>query len=98
MTGNEVKRILRAHMEAIRALGVDRLRLFGSAQSGILDPGSDIDLLVDFAPGLKNFDSYMNVKILLEDLFPGRKIDLVTTESLHPKLRPGVIRQAELVP
>ena len=74
-----------------------RLRLFGSVLADAAGERSDIDLLVDFRPGEKNFDNYMDLKILLEDLFPGRRIDLITTESLHPKLRPNVIAPAEYV-
>lgn len=92
-----VHRTIRDNIESLRSLGVEHLRLFGSAAVDALNDLSDIDFLVDFRAGEKNFDNYMDLKILLEDLFPGRRIDLITTESLHPKLKPGVIAQAEYV-
>jgi predicted nucleotidyltransferase len=97
MSRDEVLRTIRDNIDAVHALGVARLRLFGSVLAGAAGERSDIDLLVDFRPGEKNFDNYMDLRILLEDLFPGRRIDLITTESLHPKLRPSVIAQAEYV-
>lgn len=55
---------------ACRAHGVQRLRLFGSATSDRFDPGhSDVDLLVDFAPGTPDrFDAYFGLKEDLERL------------------------------
>jgi hypothetical protein len=92
-----VFRTVRDNIDSLRALGVEHLRLFGSAAMDAATGISDIDFLVDFRTGEKNFDNYMDLKLLLEDLFPGRRIDLVTTESLHPRLRSGVIAQAEYV-
>lgn len=97
MNREAVLRAIRDNIDSVRALGVEHLRLFGSVSAGAAGERSDIDFLVDFRTGEKNFDNYMDLKILLEDLFPGRRIDLITTESLHPRLRPGVIAQAEYV-
>ena len=97
MTRDDVARKIRDNADAVHAPGVARLRLFGSVLTGTAADGIDIDLLVDFRPGEKGFGNYMDLRILLEDLFPGRRIDLVTTESLHPRLRSGVIAQAEHV-
>ncbi len=97
MTRDDVVRTIRLNMEAVHSLGVDRLRLFGSFLAGTAGEESDIDLLVDFRPGKKTFDNYMDLRILLEDIFPGRRIHLITSESLHPRLRPGVFAQAEHV-
>lgn len=47
---------LRRHRDDLRQLGVQRLGLFGSFQRGEPDVESDVDLLVDFAPGEKSFD------------------------------------------
>jgi len=42
----------------LRELGVDRLGLFVSFLRGDSHDGSDVDLLVVFAPGRKTFDSF----------------------------------------
>jgi uncharacterized protein len=58
--------------------GVVRLRVFGSALTTEFDTASsDIDLLVEFGPGIAvAFDAYFGLKEDLEQLF-GRSVDLV---------------------
>jgi len=45
--------IVRRHATELRTRGVTRLDLFGSAARGDGDDSSDIDILVDIAPGRK---------------------------------------------
>ena len=42
--------------------------------------------------GRKNFENFINLAFFLEDLF-GKKIDLVTPESISPYIRPYVERE-----
>jgi hypothetical protein len=81
-----VLRLLAAETE-IRRLGVRRLALFGSVSRGEARPGSDVDLLVEFAAGQKSFDRFMAPSELLERLV-GHHVELVTIESLFPLHRP----------
>jgi predicted nucleotidyltransferase len=78
----------------LQALGVQRLGLFGSFARGEQHDDSDIDLLVEFVPGHKNFDNFMQLAFLLEDMF-GRRVELVTPESLSPYIRPYVLDEVE---
>ncbi len=39
-----------------------------------------------------SFDDYMNVKLLLEDLF-GCEVDLVLEHTLKPRLRPAILNE-----
>lgn len=82
-----------AHREQFRALGVRRIGLFGSHARGDAVEASDLDFLVDFAPGGKTFDNYMDLKAFLEDLFTAR-VDLVVPENLKARLREGILREA----
>ncbi len=50
--------------DLIRALGVARLALFGSVLRGQTHAQSDVDLLVQFAPGTKTYD--LGPRILAE--------------------------------
>ena len=87
---------LQEHREQIRALGVSRLGLFGSFVHGQQDEDSDIDVLVEFAPGRKGFDSFIKLACLLEELFR-RRVELITPESLSPYLGPHILREVEYV-
>ena len=61
------------------------LLLAVARQQGLLSK-ADLDFLVEFVKGQKNFDNYIELCFLLEDLF-GKKIDLLTPESLSPRLK-----------
>ena len=75
-------------------MGVKRFGLFGSFVKGTQNADSDIDLLVEFKPGRKSFDGFMNLAYLLEELL-GRKVDLLTRESLSPHLGPKILAEVE---
>ena len=55
---------------------------------------SDLDLLIEFKPGRKSFDNFMDLSFLLEEMF-GRKVDLVTPESLSPHIGPKILAEVE---
>jgi uncharacterized protein len=97
MSTDEILQTLARHSTTIRSFGARRLGLFGSQARGGASPDSDLDFLVEFEPGAKTFDSYMGLKEFLEDLF-GRKVDLVVSEVLKPRLREGVLREAVYAP
>ena len=85
---------LRQHISQFYALGVERLAVFGSVAHRQNTRGSDLDILVRFQAGKKTFDNYMDVKFLLEGLFPGIGIDLVLESSLKPAIRDRVLAEA----
>ncbi len=78
----------------LKDLGVSRLGLFGSFARGQAHTESDVDVLVEFEEGSKTFDNFMQLAFLLEDLF-GRRVDLVTRESLSPYIAPSVLSEIE---
>jgi len=75
-----------------RDFAVRRIALFGSTVRGNARADSDLDLLVKFATG-PTFDSFLGLKFFLEDNL-GRKVDLVTPDSLKPRMRPIIEREA----
>ena len=83
--------VVQRHADELRALGVRRLALFGSAARGEATADSDLDFVVELAP--KTFDTYMDTKLLLEKLF-GRRVDLVLADTIKPRLRPVILREA----
>ena len=72
--------------------GVAKIGIFGSTARGEERPGSDVDVLVEFAPGQTTFRNFMELAFYLEDLF-GRRVDLVTEQGLSQYLRPYVERE-----
>lgn len=69
--------------------GVAKIGIFGSAARGEERPDSDVDVLVEFAPGQTTFRNFMELAFYLEELF-GRRVDLVTEQGLSQYLRPYV--------
>jgi hypothetical protein len=83
--------LLSKHAGRLKAeFGLGRLSVFGSAARDELREGSDVDILVQFV-GAPTFDAYMDLKFELEALFQMR-VDLVTAESIRPRMRPIVER------
>lgn len=96
-TKQDVLQRIREHKEAIRALGVERLGLFGSFVREQQGPESDVDLLVRFRPEEKSFDNFMQLASLLEEVLR-RRVELVTTEGLSPYIGPRILEEAQDVP
>ncbi|PYS92149.1 MAG: nucleotidyltransferase [Acidobacteria bacterium] len=90
----EAFRLLHENNRQLRAFGVRRYAIFGSFARGEQDSQSDIDVLVEFEAGEKTFDNFIRLSFFLEELF-GRKVDLVTPESLSPYIGPHILREAE---
>lgn len=93
-TKQDILSVLDQNRSQLKALGVRRIGLFGSFVRGEQRPGSDIDLLVDFEPGRKTFDTFMELSFFLEEVL-GHKIELVTVESLSPYLGPHILKEVE---
>lgn len=87
---------LQTHQKTLEDYGVKRCGLFGSFQRGEATENSDIDLLVEFKSELKTFMNFMDLCFFLEDLF-GRKVDVLTPESLSPYLRDIILGEVEYV-
>ena len=80
-----------------RRYGVKELSLFGSAARGEMRPESDIDVMVEFEPGVRI--GVIKFESLIEELelLTGRRIDLVTKRGLKPWIRPQVLQDARLI-
>ena len=82
----------------IKKFGVIKLGLFGSFLAGKQNDQSDIDILVEFQKDKNSFDNFINLCFLLDDLFQGRKVEVVTKNSLSPYIGPKILQQVEYVP
>ena len=93
-TKEDVLSVLGRNALRIKGFGVKRVGLFGSFARREQDVRSDIDFLVEFDPEEKTFDNFMNLSFLLEEL-TGRRVELVTTESLSPHIGPHILEEVE---
>jgi hypothetical protein len=86
-------------LEAVKAFclrhHIRRAALFGSVLRDDFTPESDIDVLIEFdtahTPGL------IGLGIMQDELASilGRRVDLLTFNSLHPVIRERVLREAQ---
>ncbi len=82
--------------EIIRKFGVKRIGLFGSYLTGLAKDESDIDILVEFAEESERFTNLMNLYLFLNNLL-GKKVDLVTSNSLSPYIKPYILKEVEYI-
>ena len=81
----------------IKNFGVKQLGVFGSfAKDANIRTDSDVDFLVDFEPGKKTYDNFIDLSFYLEDLL-GRKIELITRQSLSKYIGPHILKEVENV-
>ncbi len=79
-----------------RKHGVRRLALFGSVLTDRFRPDSDVDVLVEFAPGAHaGFLKLATMELELSSVL-GRKVDLRTPGELSRYFRDQVLRNAEV--
>jgi hypothetical protein len=80
----------------VRALGdqygIRNIRIFGSFARAEARSDSDLDLLVEYVPGRNGF-AFVEFCERAEELL-GRRIDVVTENSLHPLVRDTILGQA----
>jgi len=69
--------------------GVKKASLFGSAVRGGMTKKSDIDILVRL-PQRASLLDLAGLKIDLEEIL-GKKVDVLTYDSLHPLLRDRIL-------
>jgi len=75
---------------------VKEIGIFGSYVQGVLDRYSDIDILVEFEDGHRDFFNYMRLKYYLENIFR-RKVDLVMKKAIKPMLKKRILSEVEYV-
>ncbi len=86
--------ILKKHNADLRnKFKVKEIGVFGSYVRGEQKKSSDVDILVEFEPGQKTFDRYMELKFFLEEIF-GLKVDLVIKTAIRDEIRRSILSEA----
>ena len=91
MLREEVIRRLQQHQADLKRLGVEHLYLFGSTARGEAREDSDVDLFFDHEKGKLGLFELMDVKERAAGIL-GRKTDIMTRNSLHPRLRKRIVQ------
>ncbi len=81
----------------IKQFGVGKIGLFGSFLADQQNEQSDIDILVEFREDMNSYDNFINLCFLLDSLFKGRKVDVVTKNALSPYIGPKILQQVKYV-
>lgn len=76
--------------------GVRRLAVFGSSLRDDFGPESDVDILVEFAPGRTPGLAFFALQDELTALI-GRRVDLNTPRSLAASFRDAVLAEARSI-
>jgi hypothetical protein len=74
---------------------IKRLALFGSVLRDDFCSESDVDVLVEFEPGHVPGLDFMSIERELSGLLQGRRVDMVTLQSLNIRMRDHVLTSAE---
>jgi len=87
----EIEKVKKEILPILRNNGVIKAGLFGSFVRGEAKRDSDIDILVKLK-GRKSLLDLAGLEIKLEEEF-GRRVDLLTYNSLHPLIREKILRE-----
>ena len=88
---HDALRILREHKAKLKARGIRRVAIFGSASRRDAGPDSDLDVLIEIDnPARLTVFDLVRIKRAVADLFPGR-VDVVNAAAL----KAGVGRSAK---
>lgn len=83
--------------EEIQAMGVTSLGLFGSIARGDQRPGSDIDVMIEYAPDSRfSLLDLATLKIRLEDQL-GFSVDVVPRDSLEESFGKEALKAVERI-
>lgn len=95
MTKDVVIATLKAAESVLKAKGVAHAALFGSVARGEQGPESDIDIMVDIAPGVRmDVYGYVGIMNQIKDMLLPATVDVSNRASLKAHVRPSAERDA----
>ena len=89
---DEIFKLLKENKVQLIKYNIKRIGLFGSFIRGDNDDNSDVDFMVVFEEGKKNFDNFIGLVFFLEKILD-RKVDLLTIESLSPYMKTKILKE-----
>ena len=95
---NALLNLLLENSDRIYAFGIKSFGLFGSfVRDKNIHNKSDIDFLIEFQPDKATLRNLVDLGDFLEEL-TGRKVELVTRNSLSKFIGPHILKEVENVP
>ncbi len=93
LTGQSILNMLHQSLPDLQLLGVKQVGLYGSYVRGEQHAQSDIDILVDVDYDKFAFSRYAEACDLLEGLFAGTKVSIVTKGGLNKMIGPNILKE-----
>jgi predicted nucleotidyltransferase len=95
MKDDQIDKIKDIIIKVLKKHGVERAAIFGSLSRNEFTDESDIDILIEFN-GNRSLLDFAGLKLELQEKI-GRKIDLLTYNSLHPLLKDTILDEQVVI-
>lgn len=96
LTADKIIKTLNSDKLILKNLHLVRIGLFGSVAKGTQTEKSDLDFLIEFEEGYKNFKNFNRICDYLEKNF-GEKYDIVTKESVTEYIYNCIVKDIKYV-
>jgi hypothetical protein len=96
-TKDYIMSVIKNNRQSLIRLGIQNVGLFVSYSRDEQSVKSDIDILIDFIHEMENFDNYMAVCDLFEQLFKNEKVEIITKNGLSPYIGPKILNEVVYV-
>lgn len=91
-TTNTIPSIKKKSLPILRRHAVKRASIFGSFARGDAKANSDVDFLIEYTMDDKSLFDLVDLKFELEETL-GRKVDIVTYNSIYWRLREQILAE-----
>jgi uncharacterized protein len=90
LTKEQILNSLTKELPQIKKFGVKEIGLFGSYLTNEQTKNSDIDIFVSFEEEKITWENYLQLCFLLDEIFEGVKVEVITKNSLSPHMQPYI--------
>jgi predicted nucleotidyltransferase len=95
-TQESIASIKKKALPILKRHSVKRAAIFGSFAQGTATSRSDVDFLIEYRGKNKSLLDLVNLKLELEEIF-GRKVDLITYDSIYWAVRDRILAEQVVI-
>lgn len=95
-TEHQLLLIKKKALPVLKRHAVKRASIFGSFARGDAKKNSDVDFLIEYKTKNKSLFDLVDLKFELEEIL-GRKVDIVTYNSIYPGLRQRILAEQVVI-